>query len=69
MDSISQEKPPNQSNVEFLFNFLVERLTSLFPNVVKGVTAEKVGNWFKTTDEKLFEAEIEDYLVLINRYG
>ena len=29
----------------------------------------KVGNWFKTTDEKQFEAELEDYLVLINRFS
>ena len=41
----------------------------MFPNVPKNATFEKVGNWFRSTDEKLFESEIEDYLVMINRYS
>ena len=56
-------------NNEYLFNFLAEKLSVSFPNVNKNDTFEKVGNWFKTTDEKLFEAELEDYLVLINRFS
>jgi hypothetical protein len=48
---------------------LAERLAAAFPNVSRNATFEKVGNWFKSTEEKVFEAEIEDYLVLINRYS
>ena len=32
------------------------------------MTEQKVGNWFKETDEKLFKLEVADYLVLINRF-
>ena len=48
---------------------MVERLSLTFTNVSKGATYEKVANWFKVIDEKLFEGEIEDYLILINRYS
>jgi hypothetical protein len=63
------DKPSVQSNSEYLYNFLVEKLSLAFPNVNKGLTFEKVGNWFKSTDEKVFEAEMEDYLILINRFS
>lgn len=69
VDPIASSKPQNQANSEYLYNFLVDRLCAAFPNVSKHVTVEKVTNWFKTTEEKQFEAEIEDYLVLINRYS
>ena len=54
MDSISRDKDPGQSNSQFLFNFLVDRLATAFPNVSSSVTFEKVTNWFKTTEEKQF---------------
>jgi len=57
------------TNEQFLYNYLVERLTNTFPNVNKAITFEKVRNWFNETNQKLFEAEIEDYLVLINRFS
>ena len=57
------------SNGEYLYNFLGEKLSMMFPNVPKNATFEKVSNWFRETDEKLFESEIEDYLVMINRYS
>jgi len=41
----------------------------MFPNVPKNATFEKVANWFRTKEEKAFESEIEDYLVLINRFS
>ncbi len=47
MDSISQDKPNNQPNSEFLYNYLVDRLTRTFPNVNGSITAEKVARWFK----------------------
>lgn len=55
IDSIASDKPPQQSNSEYLYNFLVSRLTQAFPNVNKSLTAEKVSNWFKLTDEKAFK--------------
>ncbi len=67
-DSIASDKRPNQSNSEYLYNFLVNRLTNAFPNVNPNVTTEKVANWFKETDEKAFKLEVADYLVLINRF-
>lgn len=54
-DPIAADKPAGQSNSEYLYGFLVNRLASAFPNVSRAVTSEKVGNWFKETDEKLFK--------------
>jgi hypothetical protein len=60
---------PNQSNSEFLYNFLIERLANAFPNVSRISTSEKVANWFKETNEKAFKLEVADFLVLINRFS
>jgi hypothetical protein len=54
-DSIAPDKPAAQSNADYLYNFLVERLALAFPNVHRSLTSEKVANWFKQTDEKLFK--------------
>lgn len=54
-DSIAPDKPATQSNADYLYNFLVERLALAFPNVHRSLTSEKVANWFKQTDEKLFK--------------
>jgi exportin-1 len=65
---IAQGQPQNQPNSEYLYTFLVERLSNAFPNVHKSVTSQKVANWFKETNEKAFKLEVADYLVLINRF-
>lgn len=67
-DPIGPGQPPNQSNSEYLYMFLVDRLSNAFPNVHKSVTSQKVANWFKETNEKAFKLEVADYLVLINRF-
>lgn len=67
-DQIGTDQLPNQSDSEYLYLFLVDRLSNAFPNVHKSVTAQKVANWFKETNEKAFKLEIADYLVLINRF-
>jgi hypothetical protein len=54
-DPIASDQLQNQSNSEYLYRFLVERLTNAFPNVSKNITSEKVANWFKETNEKAFK--------------
>ena len=56
-------------NAEYLFNFLSEKLSQNFPNVPKTKTVEKVTNWFQMKQQSAFEDEVEDYLILINRFS
>ena len=67
--SIANDKPNNMGNAEYLFNFLSEKLSQNFPNVPKTKTVEKVTNWFQMKQQSAFEDEVEDYLILINRFS
>lgn len=39
-----------QSNAEYLYNYLIDKLVIGFPHTAKNVTVEKVGSWFQQND-------------------
>ena len=40
-----------------------------FSNTSQSQIVEKINNWFQKLNEKEFKEEVEDFLVLINRYS
>ena len=46
-----------QSNQEYLYKYLVEKLTMAFPHTSQNTTVEKVSNWFNF-DEERFKVQL-----------
>ncbi len=52
-NNITENQP--KANAEFLYDFLVEKLTMAFANTSQNLIVEKINNWFQKTEEKAFK--------------
>ena len=56
------------SNAEFVYIYMLDILSSTYPNVSRADTSSKLQLIMSAGDEKSMKEEMSDYLVMINRY-